>query len=110
MLDGLVTAVVGGYLVFFGPIIGSGFLTAVPEIQKALGLEAGWVHPLITGLLLLTVIVFLPGGLSTLFARVRRRPRPVGADEGAFADQPPLPAPGTTIARLRGVEKRYGAV
>ena len=111
MLDGLVTAVVGGYLVFFGPIIGSGFLTAVPEIQKALGLEAGWIHPLVTGLLLLAVIVFLPGGLSTLLARVHRRPRPVGADEeDALAGLSPLPAPGMTIARLRGVEKRYGAV
>ncbi|GAB4000248.1 hypothetical protein GCM10029992_31560 [Glycomyces albus] len=61
MMDGLVTAVLGGYLVFFGPILGAGFLSAVPEGLSAAGLESGWIYPFFTGLLLLAVILFLPG-------------------------------------------------
>ncbi|GAB3225940.1 branched-chain amino acid ABC transporter ATP-binding protein/permease [Glycomyces halotolerans] len=110
MLDGLVTAVLGGYLVFFGPVLGSGFLTAVPELQEALGLEAGWIHPLVTGLLLLAVVIFLPGGLSSLVARARRRPRPIDPDTADLEALPPLPEAGTRIARLRGLSKDYGAV
>ncbi|WP_030154388.1 ATP-binding cassette domain-containing protein [Glycomyces sp. NRRL B-16210] len=109
-LGGLVTAVLGGYLVFFGPVLGAGFLTAVPEIQKALGVEAGWIHPFITGLLLLAVILFLPGGLSTLFARMRRVPAAPDPDLGALDGLPPLPDRGTPIARVRGLGKSYGAV
>ncbi|THV24561.1 ATP-binding cassette domain-containing protein [Glycomyces paridis] len=108
-LGGLVTAVLGGYLVFFGPVLGAGFLTAVPEIQNALGVEAGWIHPLITGLLLLAVILFLPGGLSTLVARLR--PARVRPDPGTEPDGlAPLPEPGTPIAELRGLGKSYGSV
>ena len=91
-VDGLVTAVLGGYLVFFGPVLGAGFLTAVPEIQNALGLEAGWIHPFVTGLLLLAVVLFLPGGLSTLFSRLRPgppRPRPTTPRSKASIRCPP---------------------
>ncbi|MEU6860239.1 branched-chain amino acid ABC transporter ATP-binding protein/permease [Glycomyces sp. NPDC046736] len=106
-VDGLVTAVLGGYLVFFGPILGAGFFTAVPELQKALGVEAGWVDPFITAVILLIVILFLPGGLSTAFARIRRgRPDPGGDIEGLE----PLPDNGTPIASIKGLGKSYGAV
>jgi branched-chain amino acid transport system permease protein len=109
MLDGLVTAVLGGYLVFFGPLLGSGFLTAVPELQRELGLEAGWIHPLVTGLLLLAVVLFLPGGLSSLVARLRPRfARPAPVDLGF--EPPERPAPGTRLAGLSGVGRAYGAV
>ena len=108
MMNGLVTAVLGGYLVFFGPVIGSAFLTAVPELQNAIGLEAGWIHPLVTGALLLLVILFLPGGLSSLIARIpHARPSPPETGPG---DLPPLPDSGTVIAELRGIGKSYGAV
>ncbi|MCH7230725.1 branched-chain amino acid ABC transporter ATP-binding protein/permease [Glycomyces sp. L485] len=110
MMDGLVTAVLGGYLVFFGPVLGSGFLTVVPEIQSALGLDAGWVHPLVTSLLLLAVILFLPGGLSSLLARRRPAPRRVDPDGTDLAGLPPLPEPGTAVAELRALGKSYGAV
>jgi branched-chain amino acid transport system permease protein len=109
-VDGLVTAVLGGYLVFFGPILGAGFLTAVPEIQNELGLEAGWIHPLVTGLLLLAVILFLPGGLSTLFWRLRPRAARPDTGDTAVDGLAPLPEPGTVIADLRGLGKSYGAV
>jgi branched-chain amino acid transport system permease protein len=109
MLDGLVTAVLGGYLVFFGPLLGSGFLTAVPELQRELGLEAGWIHPLVTGLLLLAVVLFLPGGLSSLVARLRPRfARPAPVDLGF--EPPERPEPGTRLAGLSGVGRAYGAV
>ncbi|MCC3764845.1 branched-chain amino acid ABC transporter ATP-binding protein/permease [Glycomyces sp. TRM65418] len=109
-VDGLVTAVLGGYLVFFGPVLGAGFLTAVPEVQTALGLEAGWIHPLVTGLLLLAVILFLPGGLSTLFARFRPKPARPEGDDAALDGLAPLPAKGEPIAAIRGLGKAYGAV
>ncbi|WP_205324806.1 ATP-binding cassette domain-containing protein [Glycomyces sp. YM15] len=109
-VDGLITAVLGGYLVFFGPILGSGFLTAVPEIQDAVGLEAGWIHPLVTGLLLLAVILFLPGGLSTIFNRLRRVPAAPDPGRTPPDGLDPLPDRGTEIARLRGLGKAYGAV
>ncbi|MEU6247240.1 branched-chain amino acid ABC transporter ATP-binding protein/permease [Glycomyces sp. NPDC047010] len=109
-VNGLVTAVLGGYLVFFGPILGAGFLWAVPEVQNLLGLEAGWIHPLVTGVLLLAVILFLPGGLSTLFARLRRAPERPGPDYAPLDALDPLPDPGTPLASVTGLAKTYGAV
>ncbi|WP_335986881.1 branched-chain amino acid ABC transporter ATP-binding protein/permease [Glycomyces sp. MUSA5-2] len=109
-VSGLVTAVLGGYLVFFGPVLGAVFLGAVPEVQNALGLEAGWIHPLVTGVLLLAVILFLPGGLSTLFARLRPAPTRPGPDYAPLDALDPLPDPGTPLASVTGLAKSYGAV
>ncbi|MBE1877748.1 ATP-binding cassette domain-containing protein [Myceligenerans pegani] len=66
-IDGLVMAVVGGSTVWFGPVLGGAFLTLVPELQRAVGLEAGWIRPFLAGLLLLAVILFRPGGLASFF-------------------------------------------
>ncbi|MCD0443870.1 branched-chain amino acid ABC transporter ATP-binding protein/permease [Glycomyces sp. A-F 0318] len=109
-VDGLVTAVLGGYLVFFGPVLGAGFLTAVPELQEGLGLEAGWIHPLLTGVLLLAVVLYLPGGLSSLAARLRPDRAPKAPADAPVPDLPPLPEPGSPVARVRGLGKAYGAV
>jgi branched-chain amino acid transport system permease protein len=106
-VDGLVTAVVGGSLLFVGPLLGSGFLTSVPEIQRALGVEAGWIRPFLAALLLLVVILFLPGGLSSLIPRWRT-PR---LDPSVRApDLPPLPPPGTPVVTLQGLGKAYGGL
>lgn len=114
MLDGLVTAVVGGFFVFFGPLLGGGFMTLVPELQKAAGLESGWIHPFVTSACLLVVILFLPGGISSLLARLRRlwrRPPDPNAHAGETAPTlSDLPEPGTTILRLQGLGKDYGGV
>ncbi|MFD0559535.1 amino acid/amide ABC transporter membrane protein 2 (HAAT family) /amino acid/amide ABC transporter ATP-binding protein 1 (HAAT family) [Stackebrandtia endophytica] len=113
MLNGLIVAVVGGFLVFFGPVLGSGFLTLVPEAQRAAGLEAGWVHPFITSALLLLVILFLPGGLSSLLTHItrRRRPRlPAGATQAQHVDLSHLPSPGTELVSVNGLSKDYGGV
>ena len=106
-VDGLVTAVVGGVVMFAGPILGSAFFTLVPEVQRALGVEAGWIRPFLSGLLLLLVILFLPGGLSGLLPR-RRHGLPDLA--GATPDLPPLPPAGEPVAALQGVGKTYGGV
>ena len=106
-VDGLVTAVVGGSLLFLGPLLGSGFLTSVPEIQRALGIEAGWVRPFLSALLLLVVILFLPGGLSSLIPRWRT-PR---LDPSIQAPElPALQPPGTSVLTLKGLGKAYGGL
>lgn len=111
-IDGLVTAFVGGSTVWLGPVLGGAFLTVVPEAQRALGIEAGWVRPFLAGLLLLVVILFRPGGLASLLPR--RRPRLAGSpDDVASAPAGPRPAapgPGAVVATVRGVTKDYGGV
>jgi branched-chain amino acid transport system permease protein len=109
-VDGLVTAVVGGTVMFIGPVLGGLFLTLVPEVQRSIGIEAGWIRPFISGVLLLVVILFLPGGLASLVPR-RRRPRQDPAAEGT--DSPrfdPLPESGRPLVSLRGLGKDYGGV
>ncbi|WP_338751848.1 branched-chain amino acid ABC transporter ATP-binding protein/permease [Janibacter alittae] len=115
-IDGLVTAVVGGSTMFVGPLLGSVFLTMVPEVQRAIGIEAGWIRPFISSLLLLLVILFLPGGLASFLPR--RRPRLVtGADgdDGERRGETSLarrvhPDPGETVVSLTGLGKDYGGV
>ena len=106
-VDGLVTAVVGGSLMFLGPLLGSGFLTAIPEVQRALGIEAGWIRPFLASLLLLLVILFLPGGLSSLVPRWRT---PRVAPDVRAPELPPLPPAGTPVLSLSGLGKAYGGV
>ena len=105
-VDGLVVAVVGGTALFIGPLLGSGFLTLIPEVQRGLGIDAGWVRPFLAGALMLTVIIFLPGGLAALIPRRRPRPPP-----GTTRLRPPPPPPtGQPILRLTAVSKEYGGV
>jgi branched-chain amino acid transport system permease protein len=117
-VEGLVTAVLGGSTMFLGPLLGSGFQTMVPEIQRAVGVEAGWIRPFLAGLLLLVVILFLPGGLASLIPRHTRPPArpgrgdgaaPAGGRAGHLADRR-HPAPGETVVALSGLGKEYGGV
>jgi branched-chain amino acid transport system permease protein len=111
-VEGLVTAVVGGSTMFLGPLLGSGFQTMIPEIQRAVGVEAGWIRPFLASLLLLVVILFLPGGLASLIPRRTRMPADVVED----ADLPSHlavrrhPAAGDTVVALSGLGKEYGGV
>jgi branched-chain amino acid transport system permease protein len=112
-IDGLVTAVVGGSTVFIGPLLGSGFQTMIPELQRSLGVEAGWIRPFLSSLLLLVVILFLPGGLASFLPRRMRMPA-VGGDEFG-SDHTGLtrrrhPAQGQPVAEVRGLAKEYGGV
>ncbi|MBG6213858.1 MAG: branched-chain amino acid ABC transporter ATP-binding protein/permease [Cryobacterium sp.] len=108
-VDGLVTAVVGGVTLFVGPVLGSVFLSVLPELQRVLGVDAGWIRPTISGVLLLVVILFLPGGLSGLIPR-RKSAKRLIIDPAARPDLPDLPAPGTELVRLQGLGKSYGGV
>jgi branched-chain amino acid transport system permease protein len=113
-VEGLVTAVVGGSTMFLGPLLGSGFQTMVPEIQRAVGVEAGWIRPFLASLLLLVVILFLPGGLASLIPRRTRMPSSSGGDE--HGDRPAHlatcrhPGAGETVVVLDGLGKEYGGV
>ncbi|HLT61745.1 MAG TPA: branched-chain amino acid ABC transporter ATP-binding protein/permease, partial [Microlunatus sp.] len=106
-IDGLVTAFVGGSTLFLGPLLGSGFLTLVPELQRWFGIEAGWIRPFLAGVLLLAVILFLPGGLAGLIPRRTRVPAPAEEDEAAGRAHPER---GAVVAELVGVSKEYGGV
>ncbi|WP_109474716.1 ABC transporter permease subunit [Ornithinimicrobium cavernae] len=115
-IDGLVTAVVGGSTTFFGPLLGSVFLEMIPEVQRAIGIEAGWIRPFLAGLLMLLVILFLPGGLASLLPRRTLRlvsGTAIDADpEGALGGlaQRIHPAQGETVVDLVGLGKDYGGV
>ncbi|CCG02529.1 ATP-binding cassette domain-containing protein [Blastococcus saxobsidens] len=108
-VEGLVTAVVGGSTMFLGPLLGSGFQTIVPEVQRAVGVEAGWIRPFLASLLLLVVILFLPGGLASLLPRRTRMPSDAGdaADDRTGRSHP---AAGDTVVALAGLGKEYGGV
>jgi branched-chain amino acid transport system permease protein len=77
VVDMLVFAVVGGTRVFWGPVVGATFLTILPELLRELaprvGIEPGPLRMLVNGLVLLAVILFLPNGIVSLPARLRRR-------------------------------------
>jgi branched-chain amino acid transport system permease protein len=77
VVDMLVFAVVGGTVVYWGPILGALFLTALPELLRELaplvGIEPGPLRLMVNGLVLLAVILFLPNGLASLPGRLRER-------------------------------------
>jgi branched-chain amino acid transport system permease protein len=83
VVDMLVFAVVGGTVVYWGPILGALFLTALPELLRELaplvGIEPGPLRLMVNGLVLLAVILFLPNGLASLPARLRGRRAARGA-------------------------------
>ncbi|WP_116997935.1 ABC transporter permease subunit [Desertimonas flava] len=118
-VDGLVKAVVGGTAVFVGPVLGSAFFEFIPDIQRALNIEAGWIRPFIAGALLLAVILFLPGGFASLVPVTRRgRHRPqraeaIGAGDAAVAvgrQDPGSLGDAAPLVRVRGMGKSYGGV
>lgn len=115
-IDGLVTGVVGGSTMFIGPVLGGFFLTMVPEVQRSIGIDAGWIRPFISSLLLLLVILFLPGGLATFLPRRKSR-LPATEDDGRSGRRGEVsptrrvhPDPGETVVRLEGLGKDYGGV
>lgn len=108
-VDGLVTAVVGGFTFFVGPILGSVFLSIIPEIQRSLGIDAGWIRPTISGVLLLLVILFLPGGLAGLIPR-RKSAKKLITDPASMPKLAALPSRGTEVVSIQGLSKSYGGV
>jgi branched-chain amino acid transport system permease protein len=77
VVDMLVFAVVGGTARFWGPVLGAAFLTLLPEVLRELaplvGIEPGPLRLMVSGLVLLAVIVFLPNGIVSLPERLAER-------------------------------------
>jgi branched-chain amino acid transport system permease protein len=76
-LNLLIYNIVGGIRVWYGPVLGAALLTALPEILRGTGVTAGPIRMAINGLILLLVILFLPNGLASLFAREGKGKPPV---------------------------------
>jgi branched-chain amino acid transport system permease protein len=75
-VDILGYAVLGGSGAWFGPILGAGFLTALPILLRdGLGSAIGFLKDfaqlpnILNGLALMLVIIFAPGGIAALFPR-----------------------------------------
>jgi len=111
-VDILGYAVLGGSGQWFGPLLGAGLLTALPIlIRDGLGASVGFLRGfaqlpnILNGLALVLVIIFLPGGIASVFpefgARHGRRPRAAplrAASAGARAAATPPAAPGAPSA------------
>jgi branched-chain amino acid transport system permease protein len=76
-VDLLIYNIVGGIRVWYGPVVGAFLLTSLPEILRGAGVAAGPVRMAVNGLILLTVILFLPNGLVSILKRDRRPPQAV---------------------------------
>jgi len=66
-VDLLVFNIVGGTRRWYGPLLGTVLLTALPEVLRGVGVTAGPLRMFVNGLILLLVILFLPNGLISLF-------------------------------------------
>jgi branched-chain amino acid transport system permease protein len=89
VVDMLVYAVVGGSGAVYGPVVGAGFLTLLPEVLREaapmVGIEPGPLRLAVNGVVLLLVILFLPNGIVSLAAVLRARraaARPPGETGG----------------------------
>lgn len=74
-------AMLGGAATVWGPILGSVVLTLTSEIFKT---YFEHTHLVVYGLLLIVVVIFLPGGVISLFTRrwkFRRQVGPIGAQQ-----------------------------
>ncbi|MCZ2839312.1 branched-chain amino acid ABC transporter ATP-binding protein/permease [Modestobacter sp. VKM Ac-2985] len=127
----LLMAVLGGVGSVYGAVVGAfaveglddGLRRLIPELLPG---AVGEVQLIGFGILLTTIMIFLPGGLHQLWTGARRRmagdtSAPVPEDEGEarlepVADDVPLlaregrPAPGTPLLEVRGLTKRFGGV
>ncbi len=79
-------AVLGGTATWVGPIVGAFVLTALPEIARPLQ----QYNQVFSGVVLLLVIIYLPGGLidPAMWARVGQRRRGQPAADGLEAPAP----------------------
>lgn len=117
----IAACVFGGVGTICGAVAGGIYLTWNPSLSSAVGLP----QPVVQGLVLIGVLLFLPGGVVPFLARparsvlrrVLRRPdaqRPSSTD--ASADLPPLRPPsgaagdGPVLLRLEHVSVSYGGL
>jgi branched-chain amino acid transport system permease protein len=70
MVSTLTAIILGGRRTLSGPVIGAAILTLLPEVARPLA----EYRPLLNGVILIVVVVFLPQGAGdTLFAAIRDR-------------------------------------
>jgi branched-chain amino acid transport system permease protein len=131
-VDILAYAVLGGSGQWFGPLLGAGFLTALPLILRdglAFLKDFSQLPNIVNGLALMLVIIFAPGGFAAAFGRGRPR-KPRAQDRGAVrtdakamggaAEAQVAPAPGIEEAEavpkdrpllsLVGLGRSFGGV
>jgi branched-chain amino acid transport system permease protein len=74
-------AMLGGAATVWGPILGSIVLTLTSEIFKT---YFEHTHLVVYGALLIVVVIFLPGGVISLFEgrKARRQTGPIGSVQG----------------------------
>ena len=128
-VDILGFAVLGGSGQWFGPLLGAGLLTALPIfLRDSLGASISFLRGfaqlpnILSGLAILLVIIFMPGGLAAAFGRVsgsaagrrglrRAASSPLAPGHPAF---PGLAAGGSTAGSpslvLDGVTRSFGGL
>lgn len=124
-VDILSFAVLGGAGQWFGPLLGAGLLTALPILLRdGLGASIGFLKGfaqlpnILSGLAILLVIIFMPGGLAAAFGQPsgRRRSRRSVASSPASEDPafPGLAARGSPAVNpslvLDGVTRSFGGL
>ncbi|MFF7282045.1 ATP-binding cassette domain-containing protein [Streptomyces griseorubiginosus] len=107
--------VLGGVGTVVGAVAGGIYLTWNPSLSSAVGLP----QPIVQGLVLIGVLLFLPGGvvpfLAKLARRVRRRPdTELPSPAGDSADLDPVPAEAVgdapVLLRMEHVSVSYGGL
>ncbi|MFE3858248.1 ATP-binding cassette domain-containing protein [Streptomyces griseorubiginosus] len=107
--------VLGGVGTVVGAVAGGIYLTWNPSLSSAVGLP----QPVVQGLVLIGVLLFLPGGvvpfLAKLARRVRRRPdTELPSPAGDSADLDPVPSgsvgDGPVLLRMEHVSVSYGGL
>jgi branched-chain amino acid transport system permease protein len=122
-LDILSFAVLGGSGQWFGSLLGAGFLTALPILlREMVGTSVEFLKNfaqlpnILNGLALVLVVLFLPGGLASVFGR---RSAAAPGDDGHPAgpapdlpdpDRPATGTPGQTLLELDGVGRVFGGL
>ena len=110
-VDILGYAVLGGSGAWFGPLLGAGLLTALPIlIRDGLGSSFGFLKDfaqlpnILSGLALMIVIIFAPGGLAALFSRPASRggERDRAGDAQGRTSGPPRAALGSAFGGALG--------
>jgi branched-chain amino acid transport system permease protein len=82
MVAALTAIVLGGRRTLLGPVIGAAILTLLPELARPLA----EYRPLVNGLILILVVVFLPQGVGdTMLSALRHRRARLAADSRAEA-------------------------
>ena len=66
----VVMTLLGGLGTPFGPVVGAAFLTLISEF---LGTRFVYHYLIAIGVIIVAISLFAPGGLTSIFALVRRR-------------------------------------